>query len=337
MLRCALIALCGIPLSSYANLFVGNTDTGAIEEYTNSGIAINLSLITGLELPRDIAISGDKLFILTTDGKVGVYTTSGQTLNASLITGVGHAVAIGVFDDSIFIGTNVNHGTVAEYTTSGALVNGSLITGLQSAFDFGFFGDLALSGNNLFIASWGTNNGLSYQSTLGKYTLSGIPVNPAVITTDGIATALAVSGFHLFMRSSPDNQETRGIDTIGKYTTSGITLDASLISGLTDPAAIAISGDDLFVAEADKVGKYTIAGEPVDPSLITGTGFGAGQSIAVSGPASVPEPHVTVWLALTLAGLLVKRGRQRRSSLSVIGPKAINDLRREAKGDAALN
>src|SRR6476660_8026578 len=140
MLRFALIVLCGIPLSIHANLFVGNTDTGAIDEYTNSGLPIHLLLITGLEYPRDIAISGDKLFVLTTDGTVGVYTASGQTLNASLITGLDHAVAIGVSANNIFVGTDANHGTVAEYTTSGTLVNGSLITGLQSAFDFGFLG-----------------------------------------------------------------------------------------------------------------------------------------------------------------------------------------------------
>jgi hypothetical protein len=150
MFRFALIGLWAIPFSAHANLFVGNTATGAIDEYTNSGVAINLSLITGLEPPRDIAIAGNNLFILTNDGKVGVYTTSGDTLNASLITGLSRAEAIGVSDKNIFIGTDENHGTVAAYTTSGALVNGSLITGLQSAFQFGFLGDLALSGESLF-------------------------------------------------------------------------------------------------------------------------------------------------------------------------------------------
>jgi hypothetical protein len=197
--------------------------------------------------------------------------------------------------------------TVAAYTTSGALVNGSLITGLQAAFQFGFLGDLALSGESLFVASWGTNNGLSYQDTVGKYTLSGLAVNPTLITNNGIATALAVSNSQIFVRTSPDNMETTAIDTIGEYTISGALVNPALITGLTDPVGIVVSGNDLYVAEANFrngiVGKYTTLGEPIDPTLVTDLGFPA---ITLTGsPSSVPEPRATVWPTLALASLLV--------------------------------
>lgn len=190
------LAVLTISRTAYANLFVAHFEpsqgAGKIGEYTNSGKPINPSLISGF--PRDIAISGDKLFVLTQLGTVDVYTTSGQIINASLITGLGPAQAIAIEGNNLFVGTNANFGTVAQYTTSGALVNASLITGLQSSFQFTQLGDLAISGGHLFVASFGTNNGSTYGSTVGEYSLMGMPLDPALITHDGIAIALGVSG-----------------------------------------------------------------------------------------------------------------------------------------------
>lgn len=298
-----LAILAGSP-SAHANLFVLDTteSEGRIGEYNNSGTPINPSLISGT-FSRDIAISGNKLFVLSSPGTVGVYTTSGQTINASLITGLGSAEAIAAEGNNLFIGTGENGGTVSEYTTSGALVNASLIGGLH---EDGFIGDLAISGGNLFVASVALD-GSAAQSTVGEYTLSGMAVNSALITiNDALATALAVSGSDIFVRNSPTNEETTGIDTIGEYTTSGALVDPLFINGLTDPFGIAISGNDLYVAEgglgSGRIGKYTTSGEPIDPSLIDGLDFAF--SVVVTGsPNGVPESFPTLWLALPVLGL----------------------------------
>jgi hypothetical protein len=305
----ALVAVCALPLQTHGNLFVGhnlssNTGeflSGVVGEYSNSGVPINPSLILGLDFVRDIAISGDRLYVVTYSDagqKVGVYTTSGQTINASLIIGLNSPEAIAIAGNSVFVGSDTNNGTVAQYTTSGTLVNASLITGLQS--NNGSVGDLAISGENLFVSSFGT------QSTVGEYSLSGAPINPMLIKTTGISTALAVSGSDIFVRNS-NNAEERGVDTIAKYTTSGELVDPMFITGLTSPYGIAISGNDFFIAELGlgggegRVGKYNLFGEPIDLALITGLDS---PSIAVSGaPSSVPESFATIWLAFPVAGM----------------------------------
>src|SRR5438477_1549424 len=67
VLRIGLLVLCGIPFSARANLFVSNgaATNGTIGEYSDSGLPLNPSLISGLSFVRDIAISGNKLFVLS--------------------------------------------------------------------------------------------------------------------------------------------------------------------------------------------------------------------------------------------------------------------------------
>jgi hypothetical protein len=316
-----LVGICALPLQTRGNLFVahdlfsdnGDFLGGVVGEYSNSGVSLNPSLISGLDGVADIVISGNRLYVLSGiagQEHVGAYTTSGQTINASLITGLNLAAAIVVSGNKIFVGTDASNGTVAEYTTSGALVNASLITGLQS--NNGGVGDLAISGENLFVASGGTLPFQGSVTTVGEYALTGAPINPALINISGaFATALAVSGSNIFVRNS-NNAEERGVDTIAKYTTSGELVNPMFITGLTSPYGIAISANDFFVAEVGlaggegRVGKYNLFGEPIDPALITGLDI---PFIAVSEPtSSVPDPLSTLWLALPVLGMFAAAG-----------------------------
>jgi hypothetical protein len=62
---------------------------GTIGEYTISGATVNASLISGLNGPSSIVVSGSNLFVTnTSNGTIGEYTTSGATVNASLISGL---------------------------------------------------------------------------------------------------------------------------------------------------------------------------------------------------------------------------------------------------------
>jgi hypothetical protein len=130
---------------------------------------VNPALITGLNGPIGIAVSGSNLFVANqASGTIGEYTTSGATVNAALVTVpplFPHGIAASGSD--LFVDSTTN--TIGEYTTSGATVNPALITGLNGPLG------IAVSGSDLFVA-----NNLS--GTIGEYTTSGATVNPALIT-----------------------------------------------------------------------------------------------------------------------------------------------------------
>ena len=87
----ALAVTCGLAATVQAQnlIYVANKGNNTIGEYTNSGSALNASLITGLYSPYGIAISGNDLFVANfTSDIIGEYTTSGATVNADLITGL---------------------------------------------------------------------------------------------------------------------------------------------------------------------------------------------------------------------------------------------------------
>jgi flagellar basal body rod protein FlgG len=77
------------------DIFIPSNVNGTIGEYTLSGQVINATLITGLDAPEGLAITGNDLYVVN-DNKVGEYTLSGQTINSSLITGLNGASYIDV-------------------------------------------------------------------------------------------------------------------------------------------------------------------------------------------------------------------------------------------------
>ncbi|HME68325.1 MAG TPA: PEP-CTERM sorting domain-containing protein [Myxococcota bacterium] len=115
--------------------------------------------------------TGDNLFVTNfTSGTIGEYTTSGATVNVSLVTGLSAPAFLAVSGSNLFV---ANEGApapwVSEYTTSGGLVSAPLIT-----FSPNPPVSVAVSGSDLFVV---VNGG-----TIGKYTTSGAPVNPTLIT-----------------------------------------------------------------------------------------------------------------------------------------------------------
>ena len=124
--------LSAMPTGAYGDIFVTNNGGNTVGDYTTSGATVNASLITGLNGPTGIALSGSNLFVVNFNGNtVGEYTTSGATVNASLISGLNVPEGIAVSGSNLFV-ANTGTSTVGEYTTSGTTVNASLITGLIS-------------------------------------------------------------------------------------------------------------------------------------------------------------------------------------------------------------
>ena len=260
------------------SLFVTSSGYNAISEYTASGTVVNAPLITELQDPTGIAVSGADIFVTNYNSanntsSIGEYTTSGATVNASLITGLQNLMGIAVSGSDIFVVNDNfvnNTSSIGEYTTSGATVNASLVTGLDTNC-------IAVSGSDIFVAN--------YSGTIGEYTTSGATVNATLVTgLAGLDTnCIAVSGSDIFVANYNSANYTF---SIGEYTTSGATVNASLVTGLQNPTGIAVSGSDIFVANNNLnntsiIGEYTTSGATVNASLVTGLQNLVG--IAVSG------------------------------------------------------
>jgi hypothetical protein len=293
-----------LPRAASGQIFVSNNFSGTISEYTTSGTPINTSLITGLNSPQGLAISGSDLFVANSgNATVGEYTTSGTpvtTWSVSVFDANVYGIAVSGSDVFVTDGSGV-----CEYTTSGTPVSVPLISGLNTT------SAIAVSGSNLFVVNGGFYNADS--GTVGEYTTSGTPVNPSLISgldENGYDNfGIAVSGSNLFVTNDATG-------TIGEYTTAGTPINTSLISA-GYPGGLAISGSDLFVDSAaysgsyyyPVIGEYTTSGTPINTSLISEPGGPNGdEGIAVV----VPEPSA-LW-PLAAAGMVLAI-RPRRNSV----------------------
>ncbi len=288
-------AICVAPQKSDANLFVASLD-GTIGVYTDSGTPINPTLITGLDSPVGIAVSGNFLYVTSRDaGTIGKYTTTGQTVNAALISGLTTPIGIAVSGNNLFV-TNLGNGLpgfIGEYTTSGAVIDRSLITGLSVPTG------IAVDGANLFI----TDNERGFVS---QFTTSGASVAAPLILVPN-AQGIAVSEGELFVTSIfPPG--------VGEYNLDGSPLNPALITSVESPYGIAITGGNLFVTNTfdGAVGEYTLSGSVVNASLISGLNLPIALA-AGSNATTVPDAFSTIWLALPVIGIFLSARLNRKA------------------------
>jgi hypothetical protein len=63
---------------------------------------VNPTLVSGLDRPSGLAVSGGYLFISDYNaGTIGEYTLSGETVDATLISGLDHPTSIAVIPASV--------------------------------------------------------------------------------------------------------------------------------------------------------------------------------------------------------------------------------------------
>ena len=103
LFACVASALCAMPGTIPAQIFVTNFKTGTIGEYNaTTGAIVDADLISGLNGPSGIAVSGENLFVTNFQtGTIGQYTISGETVNASLISGLNQPTDIVVVSGSV--------------------------------------------------------------------------------------------------------------------------------------------------------------------------------------------------------------------------------------------
>ena len=89
---------------------------------------MNTSLMTGLPYGTGFAVMGTKLFVGTSFDTLGEYTTSGETVNAFLITGLQGPGEVEVSGSSLFIAHGlVDDIVIGKYKLDGTAVDPSLI------------------------------------------------------------------------------------------------------------------------------------------------------------------------------------------------------------------
>ena len=83
---------------SGGDLFVANVGAGEVGEYTTSGATVNASLVTGLDGPVGLAVSGGDIFVANTYpiGGIKEFTTAGAPVNTSLVTGLDFPCGVAV-------------------------------------------------------------------------------------------------------------------------------------------------------------------------------------------------------------------------------------------------
>jgi hypothetical protein len=288
-----------------AQLFIVDKGAGTVGEYTTSGTPINANLITGLNNPEAIVISGSQLFVSSFGlsngfggGEVGEYTigsTPGTIASSSpaLVTGLFEPNALAISGSNLFV-ADVGQDTVGEYSTSGLVENASLV---QSYYPEG----IAVQGNNLFM--------LRGQGDMYEYGVSNATVTSTTYLT-GVhvgqtASALEIVGSTMYVAQYGDGNLT---GVISEFDTSGNPINSQFITDLDGPVSIANAGTDLFVVNstASVVGEYTTSGMTISHGL-EGPELDHPYGIA----AISPEPASGMILLVSAFGLLARAPRER--------------------------
>src|SRR5438034_6098308 len=128
-------ALCLIPVTGRAQIFVTNEGNNTIGEYNaTTGATINSSFISGLDFPTGIALFGGNLFVANSgNNTIGEYNAAtGAPINSSFISsGLNQPRGIAFSGGNLFV-TNGLGNTIGEYNaTTGATINSSFVSGLD--------------------------------------------------------------------------------------------------------------------------------------------------------------------------------------------------------------
>src|SRR5437762_4459150 len=119
-------ALCLIPVTGRAQIFVTNGGNNTIGEYNaTTGATINSAFISsGLSGPQGIALSGGNLFVANfNNGTIGEYNaTTGATINPAFISGLDFPEGIALSGGDLFVVNEFNN-TIGKYNaTTGATI-----------------------------------------------------------------------------------------------------------------------------------------------------------------------------------------------------------------------
>jgi DNA-binding beta-propeller fold protein YncE len=151
---------------------LGDGTGGMILAYNAvTGAPINLNLITTLDVPVGLVLSGNELFVSDLgNSDVGKYNANtGKAIKAGLISGLNAPAGLALKDNELFVADS--NGFVGKYDAgTGAVIKAKFIKGLGGP------NGLALLGDRLFVTNYNTG-------TVGEYaTTTGAPIHAHFIT-----------------------------------------------------------------------------------------------------------------------------------------------------------
>jgi len=243
--------------ASAPDIFIASDKT--IGQFTSFGTTVNAAIASTGTI-ESFAVTGDDVFYASSGG-VAAYDFATGATSSSLISGLSGAVAVAVYGSDLFVATS--SGTIGEYTTSGRTIDSSLITGLASDGTTQPL-DLAVSGSGIFVLTSESDPNLSKVAlgTIAQYTMSGVSVNPSVVSNIAIkGGSITALGPAIFIANG---------SVVSEYTSAGAEVSSDLTPGAYFPTAVAIYNSDLYITTNTGVSEYTLSGQPLAPNLISG-------------------------------------------------------------------
>ena len=158
---------------------------------------MNASLVTGLNGPSYIAVSGSNLFVL--NGTIGEYNaTTGAVVNASLVTGLNDQAPMGIVVSSLLMIGNWSNGAGGNWSVSGNWSGGNAPGVSGNAADTATFGAAATSGTSVTVtldtSSSPQLSAMTFSST-SSYVLQGSSTNTLTLSaTSGVALVTVSAG-----------------------------------------------------------------------------------------------------------------------------------------------
>ena len=189
--------------------------------------------VSGLLNPREIAISGDYLYVsnssLGTITKVNII--SGEKIDA-WAGGFSYPYGLAISGDYLYV-SNSDNGTISKVT----ILTGAIILSWVSGFSYPY--GLAISGDYLYVTNY-------LMGTISKVNiLSGTIITFSWAGGFSEPTGLAISGDYLYVSNSGGGKISKVNIISGANTLSWVVLGFSELNG------IAISGDDMYISKSD--------------------------------------------------------------------------------------
>jgi len=96
----------------------GNLDAVGVYD-SNTGLALNASLVPGLSSPYGVAVQNGLLYVANTNlGKIGVYNAAtGATINASFVSGLNDPQGIAISGNTLYV-ANTGGRAVGAYNAT---------------------------------------------------------------------------------------------------------------------------------------------------------------------------------------------------------------------------